>query len=252
MLVVLVLAALGWWWFTRDTDEAAPATETPASQPAAPATQPSSASQPEIEVLDLPPLGESDAIVSRVVGVLSSHPRWAQWLVNDALAQRFVGAVAGVAAGVSPTAQVPFLAPEGEFTVRPSGGATTIDPASYRRYDAVTEAFVSFDTEAAVRLYLQLQPLFEEAHRELGFPEGSFGLTMATALDNMLAVQVPASPPSVELDVKTYLFTDPGLEAMAPAEKHMVRLGPDNAELVQLKLRGLRDGLVDAGAIPRR
>ena len=147
---------------------------------------------------------------------------------------------------------MPFLAPEGPFTVREGARGTEIDPASYRRYDALTEAFVSFETGAAVRLYQQLTPLFEEAHRQLGFPPDSFGVTMATALDNLLAVQLPETTPGVELDVQTYLLTDPTLEAWAPIEKQLLRLGPQNAARVQDKLRALRDALVAAGAIPRR
>ena len=76
--------------------------------------------------------------------------------------------------------------------------------------------------------------------------------TLATAIDNILAVPVPPEPPRVELDVKTYLFVDPALESLTPAEKHVLRLGPQNAREVQSKLRDLRDGLVAVGAIPRR
>jgi hypothetical protein len=250
VLVVVLLAALGWWWFSGRGTDAPPSLDpvaAPATGPAAPPVE----SAP-LEPLDLPPLEESDGIVSTLVGALSSHPRWAEWLVTDELAGRFVGSVASVAAGVSPAAQVPFLAPEGPFSVREGPQGTEIDPASYRRYDAVAEAFVSFEGDAAVRLFQQLMPLFEDAHRQLGFPPGTFGVTMATALDNLLAVQLPDGVPAVELDVQTYLLSDPALEAWAPIEKQLLRLGPENAMRVQSKLRELRDGLVAVGAIPRR
>lgn len=250
VLVVLLLAALGWWWFRgQASDEPAPP-EAADVAPSGVVDTPDPSLPPE--PLDLPPLEASDGVVATLVGALSSHPRWASWLVTDDLAGRFVGAVASVAAGVSPAARVPFLAPEGEFTVREGARGTEIAPASYRRYDALTEAFVSFETGAAVRLFQQLTPLFEDAHRNLGFPPGSFGVTMATALDNLIAVQLPAAVPTVELDVKTYLLTDPELEAWSPVDKQLLRLGPENAGRVQTKLRALRDALVAAGAIPRR
>ena len=248
--MVLLLAALGWWWvWGRSTEP--PVVPGGAEVPASGAVAPPAPALPP-EPLDLPPLGESDGVVATLVGALSNHPRWAGWLVTDQLAGRFVGSVASVAAGVSPAAQVPFLAPEGPFTVREGPRGTEIDPASFRRYDALTEAFVSFETGAAVRLFQQLMPLFEDAHRQLGFPPGTFGVTMATALDNLLVVQLPDAVPAVELDVKTYLLSDPALEAWAPIEKQLLRLGPANADRVQGKLRELRDGLVAAGAIPRR
>ncbi|MCL4837280.1 MAG: DUF3014 domain-containing protein, partial [Thermoanaerobaculia bacterium] len=39
-------------------------------------------------------------------------------------------------------------------------------------------------------------------------------------------------------------FADPELEALPPAAKHLLRLGPDNARRVQEKLRAL------AAAVP--
>ncbi len=248
---VAVLGAAAWWWFGLRSPTAEPTNTPPAPAvaPAQPATSPSTAAP---EPLDLPPLSESDGIVRDLVGTLSRHSRWAGWLVTDELAQRFVAAVASVAAGVSPATHVPFLAPEGRFRVRSRGEGKAVDPESYRRYDAITEAFVSVDTRAAVRLYQQLLPLFEEAHRTLGFPEGSFNATFAQAIDNVLDVEIPEVPPAVVLDVETYLFEDPGMEALTPVEKHVMRLGPDNGRRIQAKLRDLRNGLVAAGLVLRR
>ncbi len=196
-LAVLLAALFGgfaWWWFGFRARDAAPEGMASPVGAARPATErPTSPVPPE--PLDLPPLVESDGVVQDLAGVLSRHPQWAAWLVTDGLAERFVSAVASVAGGVSPGQHVPFLAPEGDFQVRETGDQVVVDPASYRRYDAVTEPFVSFETGAAVRLYQQLLPLFEEAHRTLGFPEGTFGDTFAAALERLLSVRVPEDPP---------------------------------------------------------
>lgn len=253
LVAVLLAGGAAWWFWLREAPE--PTAPDPLASDVITPMDPDTTGDGRMVVppLELPTLAESDPVLQRVVGALSRNPRWAEWLVTDDLARRFVGAVAAVAAGVDPRERVPFLAPEGEFTVRSApGGGTEIDPASWRRYDPITTAFVSFDTDAAVRLYLQLEPLFEQAHQELGFPADSFGLTMSTALDNVLSVQVPASPPGVTLDVKTYLFDDPGLEAAPPVARQLMRLGPDNAARVQAKLREFRDALVRMEAIPRR
>jgi hypothetical protein len=242
--VTVVVAVAVWWFGFRGDPEvdvaSAPEVEAPATPSASDAVTP-------LPPLDLPPLAESDAVVRRVVGALSSNPRWAEWLVTDELALRFVSSVVNVAAGMSPSSQVPFLAPEGDFAVVSSGEGTFIDPASYRRYDALVDAFVSFDTSAAVDLYRQLVPLFEEAHRSLGFPEGTFNEVFETALSRMIEVPVPNLPPAVELDVQTYLLVDASLEALSPAEKHVLRLGPENARRVRQRLVELREGLVRAG-----
>lgn len=248
LLVLAALAGAGWWWFVGRSDS--PLRAIPGDTLASTDTTADPGGPPE--PLDLPPLDESDGVVRDVVGALSRNPRWASWLATDELARRFVSAVTAVAAGGSPGEHVPFMEPEGDFQVRDAASRPVVDPASYRRYDAVTEVFVSLDTRAAVRLYQQLLPLFADARSELGFPEDDdFGVTLGRAIDNVLAVRVPPEPPALAReDSTTYLYADPGLEASTAAQKHVLRLGPDNARRVQSKLRELRDALVAAGAIP--
>lgn len=248
---LLLIGGAAAWYFVRGGDD--PDMGDPfASDVITPSPDTAEVTRIDVPPLELPPLAESDPVLRRVVGALSSNPRWAGWLVTDDLARRFVAAVAAVAAGADPRERVPFLAPEGDFTVRPApGGGEQIDPESWRRYDPLVEAFTSFDTGGAVRLYLQLEPLFDEAHRELGFPPDSFGSTFATAIEEVLAVQVPSDPPGVELDVRTYLLVDPVLESAPPVHRQLMRLGPRNAARVQAKLREVRGALVRMEAIPR-
>ncbi|MBT8336046.1 MAG: DUF3014 domain-containing protein, partial [Gemmatimonadetes bacterium] len=186
-LIVIAAGVAVWWFLLRGSPEAT-GSEAAGPPSASVPTGVSDTGPAELPALDLPPLAESDAVVRRVVGAISAHPRWAEWLVTDDLALRFVSSVVNVAAGVSPASQVPFLAPEGDFAVVSSGAGTFIDPASYRRFDALVDAFVSFETTAAVDLYRQLLPLFDEAHRSLGFPEGTFNEVFDTALGRLTDV----------------------------------------------------------------
>ena len=48
---------------------------------------------------------------------------------------------------------------------------------------------------------------------------------------------------AVEPDGGLWAFSDPAVERLSPAQKHLVRMGPDNAALVQAKLRELADAL---------
>ena len=40
-----------------------------------------------------------------------------------------------------------------------------------------------------------------------------------------------------------YRFVKPQLESLSPAQKQLVRMGPDNMRIVKRKLRELRDAL---------
>ena len=60
---------------------------------------------------------------------------------------------------------------------------------------------------------------------------------------SMLAVPVPEQPPELVKGVLTYRYADPELEALSPAAKHLLRLGPENAREIQEKLRFFRNAL---------
>ncbi len=174
-----------------------------------------------------------------LVGRLSAHPQLASWLVTDELVRRFVGVVVDLAGGLSPASRVEFLIPEREFMVRESGESILLDPAGYRRYDLLTDTFVSLDTSGSARLYHELHPLFEAAYDELGIPNQNFDDAMTLAVDNLLAAEVPAGPFELRPNESIYEFRDIALEARSPAEKHLIRMGPENAERFRAKLAEL-------------
>lgn len=242
-LLLLLLVAGGAWFFLRSGGEPEPTV--PAATTAdtvAPAADTSTASA-DGEEIDLPELDASDERVREMAQRLSERPAWAEWLVTDDLVRRFVGSVVSVSAGASPADQLGFMAPDERFRVREAEDGLYVDPASYERYDLPTAVFVSLDTEGAAELYRRLQPLFEEAHQELGFAEGTFDDAVARAVENLLAVEVPEGPVAVEPGEALYEFRNPRLENRSEAEKHLLRLGPDNARRVQAKLRELSGAL---------
>lgn len=197
----------------------------------------------------LPALDASDAVVRQLVAGLSAHPQFARWLVTDDLIRRFVRSVMDLAHGGTPAPHVPFMAPPGAFEVRDSGAQIVVDPASYGRYNLITETFASMDTDGATRLFHQLHPLFEEAYAEMGVPGGSFDADFARAVANVLAVQVAQGPLALVRTESTWQYAEGELEARSAAAKQLMRMGPRNARRVQAKLADLADaiGLRPAG-----
>ncbi len=217
----------------------------PAEPPGAIAPPPTSSPpvvepRPEIEI---PELDASDEVVRSLARTLSDHPRLARWLAPDDLVRRFVVSVVNVANDESPRTHISHLAPRADFRVSEHEGSLAIDPGSYARYDLITTVFDSLDDEQGIELYHRLEPLFDEAYRELGYPGGDFDLALSKAIDRVLATPVPAGSVMVKWRVSNYGFADPDLEALSPVEKHLVRMGPANARKVQAKLRLLRASL---------
>ena len=238
VVLLLLLAGGSWLWLRSGDGDQAPDTAA-AADTAAPVATPSDTA------VDLPPPDSADPVLRELVGRLSEHPRLAEWLVTEDLARRFVGAVVKVGSGLSPREELGFADPEGSFRVRERGADTAvIDPTSYERYDPAVEAFVSLDTGGTADLYRRLKPLFQQVYRGLGFPRDDFDVAMAKAVETLLAVPVPEAPvPVVPTGGEAWAYRDPDLEELAPAKKHLLRMGPENVRRVQGKLRELSEAL---------
>jgi hypothetical protein len=210
---------------------------------------PPSAPPPEVvedtaEPLVLPALDASDEVVRTLVAGLSARPELARWLVHDQLIRRFVVVVDNVAEGVSPRGHVEFLAPGDEIQVLEAGDdSLLLDEASYRRYDPLAAVVASLDTEGTVHLYRSLRPLIDEAYRDLGYPDRPFDETLEEAVASLLAVPVVTGAVRLEAGVVSYRYADPRLEDLTAAQKHLLRMGPDNTRRIQGKLRDLARAL---------
>lgn len=248
-IVVLVAAAAvsGWLWYRSRTTSARGEGTGPAAgavaAPVSPGPGATASASPTLPALD-----SSDAFVRKLVSGLSAHPQLAAWLATDKLVHRFVVAVVDVADGRSPEGELGFLVPRRPFRTRKSGNGLTVDPASYRRYDALTATLVSLDTQGVAKLYHELSPLMEEAYQDLGLRDESFQSALARAFGRLLAVSFPSQPPALVHNSVPYAFASPALEKLSPAAKHLLRFGPTNGRKVQAKLRELADAM---GIVPQ-
>ena len=117
--------------------------------------------------------------------------------------------------------------------------SSAVDPRNARRYDLAAEVFHSLDTGGTVQLYHEVRPLVDEAFKEIAPPGASFDDTLKQAIFELLrAPKLPSSLPLQE-KVVTYRYQDDRLEALSPAQRHLLRMGPENVARVQAKLREL-------------
>ena len=198
----------------------------------------------------LPGLAASDAFVRPLVSALSSHPQLAAWMATDNLVHRFVLAAVDVANGRSPGGALAFLSPKRPFKAEMRGGRLVVDPSSYRRYDAMTATFVSLDTQGTARLFAKLEPLMQDAYRELGLGNEPFRHVLGRAFGRLLAVDFPESPPELAHPSVEYVYADQRLEDLGPAEKDLLRVGPENGRRIQAKLRELADAMAITPVAP--
>ena len=233
-----VILAIGGvlWYFAFRPPPAEEHAAAPARRGSSPVPAPAPGAAEPGEEIALPPLDESDPLVRDLVVRLSSHPRVAAWLTTDRLIRNFAVSVVNIADGRTPAKHLGKVAPAGPFQVQGEGEQLYADPRSYARYDGHADAVGALDARGTARLYATLKPRIDEANRELGSQE-DFDATLARAIVSLLRTPVVERDVLLRADGVAYAFADPTLEALTPAQRQLLRMGPRNQRIVQDKLR---------------
>jgi hypothetical protein len=220
---------------------------TPEPEPAPPPTLASPTPLPTATPIVLPSLDESDGLVRQMVREMSQNPELGRWLAQNNLIRTITVVTVNIATGESPRPHLTFLAPKTRFTPTRKGSALVPDPASFGGYDVMADAVASLDAGATAATYRTLEPLCEVAFRDYGMPDVRFRAILSRAIDNLLAV--PDLGPDVELEphATTFRYRNPRYEALSPAQKQFLRMGPRNVKVIKKWLRGFKAAL-GAGA----
>jgi hypothetical protein len=181
-----------------------------------------------------PPVGEERQ--RSLVDAISSNPLLRRLVAEGDLIRRWAIVTENVAGDVVPRKPLAALAPSGKFLVVRRGGAISVDPRSYQRFDAVADAVASVEPNAFVLAYTALRPALETAYRGLGYPEGFIDRVTARALARVER----ATPHDGEIELAegqgtTYVYADPRLEQLGDIEKQLLRMGPRNARILREK-----------------
>jgi hypothetical protein len=96
------------------------------------------------------------------------------------------------------------------------------------------------DAQKVVAWYVHYYPLFQEAYRELGYPDGYFNDRLVAVIDHLLATPDLPQPPALTQAKVLYEYADPALESRSAGQKLLLRSGPDNEAAIKAKLREIR------------
>ena len=232
----VLLGAVARWW-TLDRNQATQIVNAPAN-----ASSGTDVAVPPAPVL--PPLAEMDPFLRVLLGTLSARPELSRWLATDDLIKQMAVTIDRLSQGASPARDLKVLTPAEDFAIARRGRARIIDPASYRRYDGLAETVATLDAASVARVYQTIKPRLSEAYRALGRSENDLDTAVTIALDKLASTPSTSDPIEVrEGKGATWAFADPALEALDPAQKHLVRMGPVNQARVQEKLKEVKAAL---------
>ncbi len=239
-IILILICAGGVYWYYYKTKQASQALEKPKAEEAPPPAEGKPEEKPvTAEPIKLPSLDQSDDFARQLLKGLSPHGKMGDLLKSKNIIRVITAAIDNIAAGKSPRANLGFLFQGHVFPVSEKGEKIYLDPKGYERYDLLADAFVSLNTDRIIQAYEKAKPLFQDAYRELGYPQKDFHATLIQAIQRILEA------PTVETEILlkeegkgvNYLYADGGLEDLNDVQKHMLRMGPKNTRKIQEKLR---------------
>ena len=164
-------------------------------------------------------------------------------IAADDVVHRFVTTVDNLPR-VSVASKVMVVRPaDGAFAIDTDDGRATIGRSNAARYAAYVRALQSLDTAPLVALYVRNYAAFQQAYRDLGYPNGYFNDRLVDVIDHLLAAPEPVDPPTLLQPKVLYEFANPDFEARSAGQKAMMRLGPEGERAAKAKLRDLRRAL---------
>lgn len=200
----------------------------------------------------LPPLDASDATILSALAVVFGDATLASYVQPDRVVRRIVATVDNVPRATAPPALWPAKPASGMLSVTTSGGRITLAANNSLRYAAYVRVLESLDRDRFVAFYRRNYPLFQQAYRELGYPDGHFNDRAVEAIDVLIAT--PSIPePLLLVQPKVFLqYADRDVEALPAGQKVMLRIGAPNAQRVKAKLYEIRSAITDPTAAAAR
>ena len=247
LVVLLVIAGgvvlLTGIWPPEEESTAPPVIAAPPAPPPAPVI--SEFEEPAVEPTPPPPapveeplprLEESDDAVRDAVGDIPLGTAGQQYLVPGNIIERSASLIYLMAQGDVPYKLLPVSRPKAAFPISDDGTQVVTNPAGFERYDALTQWLQSLDLKSLLSSLEWFIPLFREAWSYYGEDPAAFDMAVVMTLDLVIATpEVDLSEARLIRKEAVWIFEDPAIEGLAPIQKQVLRMGPENAEIVKAK-----------------
>ena len=227
---VIAGALLVLWWLSRAH---VPAT-VPA--PASPTEVALRSARPTRQPLELPGLNDSDTFMRDLVASLSQHPTLAKLFATKSIVRELTLAIVQIGDGKTPANPLAVLKPLSRLRIAASPTGK-VDPATYVRWDSAVGGLTSVRPADAAQVYVNVKPLFDEAYRDLGHPNGDFDDAITRAIRTLEATPNVAGDPVLLQRPNYFEHEDPALRSLLPVQKQLLLIGPEHRQKVMAWLR---------------
>lgn len=219
-----------------------------AEAPAAPiAAPPVTEVQPKIPPAPVVSEETGDQYARESIDAVNGGKALAQFVAGDYVVERAVAIIDALRRGEVPYKLLPVGKPSTTFPISDNGLRVTLDTAGFSRYDGFAQWIGGLDTPALVSLLNDYEMIATQALTRMGVTDFDIRSAVLAATTQIL------STPQVSVDAElmrreaNWVYMDPELEALSSLQKQVLRMGPENADIVQQKARDIRGALLDDG-----
>lgn len=197
----------------------------------------------------LPALYESDPDLLTALALLFEDDALWTLLVREHLIERFVASVDNLPSRRITANVLPLKPLGGSFRVEETGQSVILAAENSERYRAAVGALTRIDPAALVQLYRRWYPLFQQAYRELGYPDRYFNDRLVEVIEHLLAAPEAGAAIALVAVNGRFQFADPALESASVGHKAMLRMGRESSDQVKTWLAAVRALLIAPIAI---
>ena len=217
-----------------------------AEAPAAPiAAPPVTEVQPKIPPAPVVSEETGDQYARESIDAVNGGKALAQFVAGDYVVERAVAIIDALRRGEVPYKLLPVGKPSTTFPISDNGLRVTLDTAGFSRYDGFAQWVGGLNTPALVSLLDDYEMIATQALTRMGVTDFDIRSALLAATTQIL------STPQVSVDAElmrreaNWVYMDPELEALSSLQKQVLRMGPENADIVQQKARDIRGALLD-------
>lgn len=218
---------------TKDGGKPAAATASGTPAPKFPLAPSDDKSQPPLKA------EEMDANIQKKSDDFFGKSKLEDVLVYENFIRNVVITVDNATGKKIPFEKSPIKPAEGRLLITKSGGKISLSKKNFDRYKKYVGVLQQANLKSIAAYYRRAYPLFQAAYLELGM-QGYFNDRVIEMLDQILATPTVHKPARLVPRGLHYEFEDPALESLSAIQKILIRIGPQNADLVKAKCKDLR------------
>ena len=220
------------------------AAEAPAAPIAAPVV---TEVQPKIPPAPVVSEETGDQYARESIDAANGGKALAQFVAGDYVVERAVAIIDALRRGEVPYKLLPVGKPSTTFPISDNGLRVTLDTAGFSRYDGFAQWVGGLNTPALVSLFNDYEMIATQALTRIGVTDFDIRSAVLAATTQILSTPQVGADAELMRREANWVYMDPELEALSSLQKQVLRMGPENADIVQQKARDIRGALLDDG-----